>query len=418
MRVRSAFCVHGDPRGSTVRLRGLGLLLLSWGVLASGVAWSCEDPPGSKALKRCQLINEGVQANLEGHYGRADAIWQTLRELEPTDPTPDLWEAETAWWRLVLDDGAVEQDERIQALTERALELADARLAENPKDAAAMRDKGLALMMRTRLDGMRGRYLSAGRAGEKARVLLEEARVLDPNQDRGQFPLSVYYYYAGIAPSFMKWVSWLWFVPKGDREKGLAIMREVQAKPGPHADEARFMLMIVNTYHAPLDLSSALESGRYLHARYPDNVLFHSELVEVMLKKGLYPEAIETALALEAQSPEDEVAQTRPLLGRILRAQAILLNGSPEEAAAVLATVDQPDARLPVWGRAWFHLVAGQIQDAQGNREAALAEYRQVKELKGPAYNQRAALIAEVGMQTPFAIETYEERPMVGAGPP
>ena len=137
-----------------------------------------------------------------------------------------------------------------------------------------------------------------------------------------------------------------------------------------------------------------------------------------MLKKGFYPEAIETALALEAQSPEDEVAQTRPLLGRILRAQAILLNGSPEEAAAVLATVDQPDARLPVWGRAWFHLVAGQIQDAQGNREAALAEYRQVKELKGPAYNQRAALIAEVGMQTPFAIETYEERPMVGAGPP
>ncbi|MEE3328660.1 MAG: hypothetical protein VX252_15080 [Myxococcota bacterium] len=418
MRARSTCFVHTDRRGLTGWIVALAALSLGLMGLGTGVAWACDEAPGSPAQKRCQLIEEGVQANLEGHYNRADAIWQTLRGLDPTDPTPDLWEAETAWWRLVLNDGAVEQDERIRAATERALDLADARLAINPDDAAAMRDKGLALMMRTRLDGMRGRYLSAGRSGEKARALLEEAYVLDPNQDRGQFPLAVYYYYAGIAPSFLKWVSWLWFVPKGDREKGLVLMREVRDKPGPHADEARFMLMVVNTYHAPLDLSSALESGRYLHARYPDNVLFHSELVEVMLKKGLYDEAIETALALEAQSPEDEVARTRPLLGRILRAQAVLLSGSPDEAAAILASVDEPDARLPIWGRAWFHLVEGQILDAQGDREAALAQYRQVKDLKGPAYNQRAALIAEVGMETPFSSEVYEERPMVGAGPP
>ena len=418
MRVKSVFFVPVHSTGLMKGVRALGAFLLLLGFLASGVAWACDEPAGSKALKFCQLTEEGVQANLQGHYGRADAIWQQLRELEPTDPTPDLWEAETAWWRLVLNDGAVEQDERIQTLIGRAMDLAEARLKANPEDAAAMRDKGLALMMRTRLDGMRGRYLSAGRSGEKARALLEEARVLDPSQDRGQFPLAVYYYYAGIAPSFLKWVSWLWFVPKGDREKGLAIMREVQSKPGPHADEARFMLMVVNTYHAPLDLSSALESGRVLHERYPDNVLFHSELVEVLLKKGLYPEAIEQALALEAQSPDDEVARTRPLLGRILRAQAVLLSGSPDEAAAILATVDEPDARLPIWGRAWFHLVEGQILDAQGDREAALAQYREVKALKGPAYNQRASLIAEVGLQTPFSSDSYEERPMISAGPP
>ena len=418
MRAMSSCFVPTRACGLKVGLRLLAALFAPLVLLASGMASACDEAPGTEALQRCEWIEEGVQANLQGHYKRADAIWQSLRRLDPSDPTPDLWEAETAWWRLVLNDGAVEQDERIQALTARAIKLSDARLKANPEDPAAMRDKGLALMMRTRLDGMRGRYLSAGRSGEKARALLERAHVLAPNQDRSQFPLAVYYYYAGIAPSFLKWVSWLWFVPKGDREKGLAIMREVRDKPGPHSDEARFMLMVVNTYHAPLDLSSALESGRFLHERYPDNVLFHSELVEVLLKKGLYDEAIESALALEAQSPDDEVARTRPLLGRILRAQAVLLNGSPQEAAAILESVDESDERLPVWGRAWFHLVEGQILDAQGERKAALAQYRQVQDLKGPAYNQRAALIAKAGMETPFSSEVYEELPMVGAGPP
>jgi len=381
-------------------------------------AQACEGPAESPALQRCELFEEGFRENLNGRYREADLIWQTLREQDPTDPAPDVWEAETAWWRLILNDGAVEQDQRILSATERAIDLADARLKANPRDAAAMRDKGLALMMLARLNGMRGRYLSAGRSGEKARLLLEESMALDPSQSDVRFPLAVYYYYAGIAPSFVKWVSWLWFIPKGDRTKGISMMEQVRDEPGMRSDEARFMLMVVNTYHAPMDLPSALESGRILHARYPDNVLFHSELIEVLLKEELYEEAIETALALEAQSPEDEIARSRPMLARILRAQATLLNGSPNEAAAILATMDEDKANLPVWGRAWFYLVEAQILDAQGEREAAVSQYRRVQELEGPAYNKRAALIAEMGIEAPFSSSAYEERPMVGAGPP
>lgn len=408
------FCV-GGLKGGLLALVGLGLIACC---LVAVPARACEGPAESPALQRCELLEEGIRENLKGHYGEADLIWQTLREQDPTDPAPDVWEAETAWWRLILNDGAVEQDQRIQSAAERAIDLADARLRVHSQDAAAMRDKGLALMMLTRLDGMRGRYLSAGRSGEKARALLEESMALDATQSDGRFPLAVYYYYAGIAPSFVKWVSWLWFIPKGDRDLGLSLMQQVRDEPGVRSDEARFMLMVVNTYHAPMDLPAALESGRVLHARYPDNVLFHSELVEVLLKQELYEEAIETALALEAQSPEDEVARSRPMLARILRAQATLLNGSPNEAAAILATMDEDKALLPVWGRAWFYLVEAQVLDAQGDRQAAVSQYRRVQELVGAAYNERAARIAEMGMEVPFSSAVYEERPMVGAGRP
>ena len=85
MRVKSVFFVPVHSTGLMKGVRALGAFLLLLGFLASGVAWACDEPAGSKALKFCQLTEEGVQANLQGHYGRADAIWQQLRELEPTD---------------------------------------------------------------------------------------------------------------------------------------------------------------------------------------------------------------------------------------------------------------------------------------------------------------------------------------------
>lgn len=396
----------------------VGAIAALWLLAAPGQA--CEAPVGlpTVALERCLLVEQGARANLEGRYAEADAAWQALRQLDPGDSAPEIWSAETSWWRLIVDGGATEHDARIEAAVARTIELADARLMRNDEDAEALSHKGMALISRARLNGMRGRYLSAGRAGEQGRVLLERSLALDPNQAPGRYPLGVYYYYAGIAPSFIKWVNWLWFVPKGDREKGLSLMREVRDGPGLRADEARFMLMIINNYHGPLDLESALASGQLLHARYPDNVLFHSELIEVLVKRGMYDQAIETALALEKRQPAEAEARVRPMLARILRAQATLLNGNGAEAWKILEPMDERTTPLPVWGGAWLHLVRGQVLDVRGEREAAVAEYRRVKNLKGPAYNERAALIAEAALKDPFVPAAYRELPMVGAGPP
>lgn len=377
---------------------------------------SCEGVSPGK-LERCMLVESGIRANLEGHYGEADIIWEKLRRLDPKDPVPDIWAAETAWWRLVLDDGMSSQDVLIQKATDRAIRLANAKLKIDDEDAVAVGAKGMALMMQARLNGLRGRYLAAGRAGEKGRVLLEQAVMLNPDRRETLFPLAVYYYYAGVAPSFVKWVSWLWFVPKGDRKKGLALLSELQAGQGPRADEARFMLMVVNTYHAPMNFSSALASGRLLHERYPENILFQSELVEVMLKEGLYEEAIETALALEAQAPSDSAARSRLMLARILRAQGTLLMGNSDQAEAILNSVDEEQALLPAWGGAWLHLVRAQLLDARGERQQALVEYAFVIDLKGPSYNERAALIAKAGMVSPFDPAEYRESPMIDIGP-
>jgi tetratricopeptide (TPR) repeat protein len=361
-------------------------------------------------------MERGMLANLEGRFSEAELIWQNLRLLAPSDGAAALGQIDTAWWRLMLNEGAVRNDVAILEASSAAIQLADARLAVNPDDADALYQKGSALFNRARLNGVRGRYLKAGTEGEQGRKLLERSLALDPDRTDSRYALGLYSYYTDIAPKVVQWMSWLWFVPKGDREAGLRNLEIVRARGGLYATGAAFILMNVHTYHAPLDLPGALATGRALHARYPENSLFHSELVEVLLKLGLYPEAIETAASLEASEPAEAEAKVRPQLARILRAQAVLLSGRAEEAWGILEPMDAESSALPIWGGAWLHLVRGQVRDARGDRAAAREEYRKVLALKGARFNPRAGMIAEAGLKAPFMVTEYQELPMVGAG--
>ncbi len=390
---------------------------------AAGLASSCAGAaelaagePLPKAVQACLLTARGMQANFEGRYSDAEATWQALRKLAPRSGAAALGEIDTAWWRLMLDEGATGNDATILRASEEAIALAEARLAEDPADIDALYEKGAALFNRARLHGVRGSYLKAGSEGEQGRKLLERVIELDPDRTDSRYALGLYTYYTDVAPGLVRWMNWLWFVPKGDRETGLRNLEIVRASDGLHAPGAAFILMNVNTYHAPMDLPGALATGRALHARYPGNALFHSELVEVMLKMGLYEEAIETARSLEASEPSEAEASVRPQLARILRAQAVLLSGRTEEAWEILEPMDPERSALPIWGGAWLHLVRGQVHDARGERAAAEAEYRRVLALDGARFNPRAALIAEGGLEVPFEAASYRELPMVSAG--
>jgi hypothetical protein len=181
------------------------------------------------------------------------------------------------------------------------------------------------------------------------------------------------------------------------------------------ASTQRSILMIINNYHAPLDLTAALASGRLLHRRYPTNPLFQFELIEVLLKIGLYEQAIALALDLEGNTPITPEAVGRPQMARVLRAQAHLMSGRSEEAWSLVADVDPKTAVLPTWGGAWIHLLRGQVHDIRGERGAALTEYERVTRLEGSRHSRRATAIARQCIESPFAPGSYEELPMVGA---
>jgi tetratricopeptide (TPR) repeat protein len=382
----------------------------------TGAALACEAPdPTSGEVQSCLLIEQGIRANFEGRLRDADAIWKELRALDPEDPRAALYEIETAWWRNIYDEGDKSRDELIRSRSDEAKRLSEARLKSNPNDAIALCQLGEALLHRTRLEGTRGNFMTAGSLGRRGREALERALELRPDMTDIKFQLGLYNYYASVLPRLLRWMSFLWFVPTGDRATGIAYLEEVRASNGRHSLDARFTLMSINTYHGPMNFPSALESGRALHARFPGNTLIHSKLIEVLSKAGHYDEAIREALILEGQPVGDAAAAGRPALVRVLRAQATLLSGRTEEAERIIAHMTPEDPNLVQWGGALLLVVRGQIHDTRGERSRAVGEYEKVLRLEGPRRQPRATMLAKIGLEAPFSPATFSESPMVAA---
>ncbi len=372
--------------------------------------------PTSRELQSRRLIDQGIQANFEGRLRDADAIWKELRALDPEDPRAALHEIETAWWRIVYDHGDKSHDELICSRSDEVVQLCEARLKADPNDAVALFQLGEALLHRTRLEGMRGHFLTAGRLGKRGREALERALELRPDMSDIKFQLGLSSYYTSVLPRLLRWMSFLWFVPTGDRTTGITYLEEVRASEGRHSLDARFVLMSINTYHAPVNYRSAIESGRILHARFPGNTLIHSKLIEVLTKAGHYDEAVREALILEGRPVGDAAAAGRPALARVLRAHATLLSGRTDAAERIIADMTPEDPDLVQWGGAFLLAVRGQIHDARGERSRALVEYQKVLRLEGPRRQPRATLLAELGLETPFSTATFSEPPIVAAG--
>jgi tetratricopeptide (TPR) repeat protein len=393
-------------------LVGVAFLTGSW----PSIALACESlDPSGVAGRSCVLVERGERAVYENRFDEADVIWAQLRGIDPSDPTAVLYEIETDFWRLLYDDAVEDWDDEIREGCDEAIRLSKARLSSKPDDPIALAQLGRALVHSARLDGIRNNYMKAGRVGENGRKKLEQALKLRPDLSEAKYPLGLYYYYTSIAPNLLKWVSWLWFVPKSDRPTGLKYLTEVRDAAGRDSVDATFIVWNIHTYHAPMDLESAVESGRALHQLYPTNSLFHSELIETLVKADRFEEAIALARKLEDGPVVSPVAKGRPQLARILRAQATLLSGRPDEAWSLLEGMDPETAVLPSWGGAWINLIRGQIHDVRGERAQALAEYEHVKNLDPPRGNPRSRLIAEAGIAKPVVVGEYAELPMVGA---
>lgn len=394
------------------------LIALLWILLqiftGAALAGEARDPT-SREVQSGQLIEQGIRANFEGRLRDADAIWKDLRGLDSEDPRAALYEIETAWWRNVYDLGDESRDELIRSRSDEVKRLCEARLKANPDDAIALYQLGEALMHRTRLEGIRGNFITAGSLGRRGREALERALELRPDMTDIKFQLGLCHYYTSVLPRLLRWMSFLWFVPSGDRATGIAYLEEVRASHGRHSLDARFVLMSINTYHAPMDFPSAIGSGRALHARFPGNTLIHSKLIEVLSKAGHYDEAIREALILEGRPVSDPAAAGRPALVRVLRAHATLLSGRTEEAERIIAHMTPEDQDLVQWGGAFLLAVRGQIHDTRGERSRAVGEYEKVLRLEGPRRQPRATMLAKMGLETPFSPATFSEPPIVAA---
>ena len=177
------------------------------------------------------------------------------------------------WWELVLDPEHPGRDARFVTAVERAVKETAAWTVREPRRAEAWFYHGVALGARGQWRVLHEEKLAAAREGKRVKEALDRALALDPTLQDAEFGTGMYRYYAGIVPSFMRWLQWIFSLPGGDRVDGLARMERASRGGQLVGAEADYQLHLIYLWYEGR-IPDALAKIRHLQQRYPHNPHF------------------------------------------------------------------------------------------------------------------------------------------------
>ena len=235
-----------------------------------------------------QLPPEAAQA-IEKMYGGdpdgAIAMLHTYEAAHPDDPLPYTIEAEARWWKMFCDAAEIKwgmmdsqkrgkkpEDESYFELADRAIDLAQARIAQHDTSENHLY-AGIGYALKTRLYGLRNENRTAAHNGVAARKEFLRALELDPDNADASVGIGFYNYYVDTLSPIVKFLRFFMGIPGGNKEEGLKQIRVGVEHGVLLAVDARFYLARnLRTYEQ--QYQEALTVAEPLATRYPLNPIF------------------------------------------------------------------------------------------------------------------------------------------------
>lgn len=185
--------------------------------------------------------------------------------------------------------------------------------------------------------------------------------------------LGAYLFYADTLPGFFKFISWIIRVPGGDRERGLALLREGAAGDGYTSSDAELVLAVsYYLFDGNLeDAAKMLESAVQRYPRHPWVVEYASSM------SYIYPERTDASIAAESVVLDGWGDTTRGWLDAVqyrLRWTRARLNrqlGRYDVALAQMESIVDESPPWPHWITARTHMEAIELAVSTGRTEIA-----------------------------------------------
>lgn len=407
---------------------GTGRAMADWavlGIVLLALGWlGAQTPPkaasASQAAAYHRVEQAGYQAFYSLDYPAALADFRRLRRMEPENPA--VWNhlAQARLYQEMYRVGALRAslygksnaffDARLKPLNRRACarflaadrkarQLAQGQLARHPHRA----DAAYALAAAWGLEGtydfaLRKAYFSALRDAVRADKYARQAARQRPGWAPPQLILGVHDYVAGSLPWTVRWFAHLAGL-SGSRKEGLARIRRVATGAAPERVEARILLAVMDRRQGWNRRAAGWLRG--LRRRYPRNALFAAELAAAEEAAGEHRKALADYQWLTRAPHPDAPSYAELPWGRIWLAIGGVNRELGRLPAALQAYGRVQQARgAPAPVRQQAALAAGEIEDAAGRRQAALADYRLCLAVDdtGPAARR-----ARRWMATPFS---------------
>jgi len=339
----------------------------------------------------------------DGDFHGAEARLAALAREHPDDPALPYLQALALEWRLEQDRASRAHDAEALSLADRALGLADARLARDPADARALLARGAAHGVKSRLHLFRWEKGPASREAVRMRGALVAARAAGTETLDLDFGLGLYDYYADTLPRFFKLVAFVLRIPGGDRERGLEGVARV-ARGGSlfHDDEARVQMYDIHSYFERKP-DRALHWIREMWRRHQGWPIWGLKLAELLGEPmGRWPQSAAVAREILVTVEEGRRPNYQPVvaeMARVLLAEALLGDLRFEEGCDVARAARHASPGAPWVERAQRALarcraLARDAGSPEARALALLARARRLREGGDEAEAEAACLQA------------------------
>jgi tetratricopeptide (TPR) repeat protein len=321
-------------------------------------------------------------------FDGADSDFTEVIRSRPDHPVGYFFRAMVQWERIISNFDDESQDDKLYQMLDVVIEMCEKRLDEHPNDVAAMFFNGGAVGFRGRLRANRGKWLGAANDGMVALPLVRKAYELEPNNYDVLLGIGIYNYYASVVPERYPFVKpAMLFFPSGDRKKGLEQLRQASQKAKYAKVEAMYFLM-QNYFVYEKDYANALELARKLHAKYPNNSMFHRYVGRCLVSTGYLGEAKDIFVDIEKRCSKKQLGydtydarEAYYYLGKF-----DFMAGRNDEALKYLYRSDELSRKLdkdePSGFMSLGNLLIGMIYDIQGKRQDAMQQYKKVLAMK------------------------------------
>lgn len=287
--------------------------------------------------------------------------------------------------------------QRIEDLTDRAIDLCDKQIDANPNDKNAYFARGYAHGMHaafiTLVDHS---FISAAHQGLNARNDSEHALKIDPGYADAKMAVGIQQFAVASLPRILRIMVGIAGV-NGNKEKGLQLLREAAAQGVVTPIESRTALSLFLRHEGRYPEALTVERG--LAQEFPHDYLFRLEVANITKDGGNGPAAIAAykAILADAQKPgyfyEPRLHMTYFGLADTQRGQ----NDIADAAKNYLEAAAQPTCSD--WLRRRAQLNAGEMFDLLHNRAEAIKQYQQASAGGG---DQSQADAAQKYLKNPY----------------
>ena len=349
-------------------------------------------------------IHKGIGHVYNLSFDSARTEFQQVVRSMPDHPAGYFCLAMAQWWQIVIDVDNDSYDEQFISLLDNVMDICNKRLEKDENDLTALFFKGGALGFRGRLYAYRDDWIKAANDGRTALPLVHQAFSLAPGNYDVFLGMGIYNYYAEVIPEQYPIVKPLMvFFPHGDKQKGIAQLRDASEKaPYANVEAAYFLLQLFFNYEK--QYSDALTIALKLYNRFPDNPVFEKYVGRCYAALGQWNEMHTVFTELKRHFDEHKFGVTS-----VTERETQFYLGLYEmnfknydKALQDFYRCDELSRTLDREGASGFMVMAnlkiGMMYDIQSKRDLALQQYNKV--LKMNDY-QNAHQQAEQFIKTP-----------------